>query len=84
MAPSQQGQVRLVLYLLEPCEGQRRTRVTIEDEAERLAEQLGVAGVTPVDGDVQRLGGVADVAGDAPLLGGTGHQPDRADAQLLQ
>ena len=68
-----QGQVGLVLDLLAPGERQGRSRVTVEQEADRLGQQLGVRGVPPVDRDIDR--GALDhpsEATDAPLLLGTG------------
>ena len=50
-ALGQQGHVGLVLDLLDPRERQGGSRVPVEDEAAGLGEQLGVGGVTAVEGD---------------------------------
>ena len=85
-----QGEVGLVLDLLQPGEHQARTRVTVEHEPARLGEQLGVGRIPAVDQDGQAISPARSA-----YLGGLelGHPPDlpgrrvhvaRADAEFLQ
>ena len=81
----QEGQVGLVLHLLEPVEDERRPRVAVDAEAPYLAQPLRVGGVAPVDGQFERCRPSASVpANDATPHSwcGRGAQPVHLDLQV--
>ena len=81
-----QGQIGLVLDLLAPGQGQGRAGVPVEEETDRLGQQLGVGCVTPVHRDVDRAAVDASRRiGPTPHSWfGRRHHVDRDDLEVAQ
>ena len=80
----QEGQVGLVLHLLQPVEDERGPRVAVDAEPPDFAQPLGVGGVASVDRQLNRvaLGIGAGEGGHAPFLVGRGTQPVHLDLKV--
>ena len=80
-----QGHIGLVLDLLASGQGQGRTGVPVEEEPDRLGQQLGIGGVPPVDRHVDLIAvEEAGEPGHPPLLIGDGHHGPGHDAEVTE
>ena len=80
----QEGQVRLVLHLLQAVEDECGPRISVDAEAPHLAQPLRVSGVAPVDRKFERpaLRVRAGEGRHAPFLARHGGQPVDFDLQV--
>ena len=81
--PGEEGQIGLVLDLLQPSQGDRGSGVPVEDGTEALRQELRIAIVTTVNRDGDRPCLVkAAVPRHAPLLRAVGLDAVRVDAHV--
>ncbi len=83
-AGGQQGEIGLVLHLLQAVHGQARAGVSVPGEAPRPAQGLGIGGIASVEGDLDRAPAPvrAHVAGHTPLLVRGQRHPGQVGAQI--
>ena len=80
----QEGEVGLVLHLLQPVEDEGRSGVAVDTEPPHLAQPLGVGGVASVHRQLNRVA-LRVRPGErrhAPFLAGRGAEPVHLDLQV--
>ena len=80
----QEGEIGLVLHLLQPVEHERGSGVAVDAEPPQLSQPLGVGGVASVDRELNRVtpGVGAGERRHPPFLAGRGAETVHLDLQV--